>query len=109
MGPIRSFFNCPHWETFVQKISETKKVKTSDEFVNSQENISMSKTYNCSRAGLNDARRISMPILDFYGMNYDFWCSGTGEYLSEAVILASTNPQYDASTWKFQAQNMLCT
>ena len=41
----------------------------------------------------------------------------TGKYLSEALILASTNPQnddncslnYKFSTWKFQAQNMLCT
>ena len=41
----------------------------------------------------------------------------TGKSFSEALILASTNPQYDrrlfielrVSTWKLQAQNMLCT
>jgi hypothetical protein len=41
----------------------------------------------------------------------------TGKSLSEPLILASTNPQYDKRlfidlpvlTWKLQAQNMLCT
>ena len=41
----------------------------------------------------------------------------TGKSFSEALILASTNPQYDKRlfidlpvlTWKLQAQNMLCT
>ena len=39
----------------------------------------------------------------------------TGKSLSESLILASTNPQYDDrlnykfSTWKLQGQNMMCT
>ena len=44
-------------------------MKTSNEFVNSQENISMSKIGNCSRAGLNDVSRVI--ILDLYGMVFD--------------------------------------
>ena len=44
-------------------------------------------------------------------------CLVKGKFLSEALILASTNPQYDKRLFiellvqylKFQAQNMLCT
>ena len=41
----------------------------------------------------------------------DFWLIGTGKSFSEALILASTNPQYDKRLfmelpWKLQAQNM---
>ena len=46
-----------------------------------------------------------------------FYCQFTGKSLSEALIFVSTNPymttdcslNYEFSTWKFQAQNMLCT
>ena len=73
-------FQIANWETFAEKISETKERKTSNEFVNSQENISMSKIGNCSRAGLNDVSRVI--ILDLYGMVFDAVVKNTCELFS---------------------------
>ena len=73
-------FQIANWETFAEKISETKERKTSNEFVNSQENISMSKIGNCSRAGLNDVSRVI--ILDLYGMVFDAVVKNTFELFS---------------------------
>ena len=42
------------------------------------------------------------------GSHWNGW--GTGKSLSEALIFASTNPQYDNRLFiELQVQNMLCT